>query len=83
MPTKAHAVDQNDEYIRIENVTKRFGDFVAVDNVSLSVFKSEIFCLLGVRLWQDHTAAHVGWLRVPNFWPDLHRWSRHGGDPAL
>lgn len=47
MPTKAHAVDQNDEYIRIENVTKRFGDFVAVDNVSLSVFKSEIFCLLG------------------------------------
>ncbi|MDH5254473.1 MAG: polyamine ABC transporter ATP-binding protein [Gammaproteobacteria bacterium] len=28
-------------------MTKRFGDFVAVDNVSLSVFKGEIFCLLG------------------------------------
>jgi putrescine transport system ATP-binding protein len=34
-------------YIRIENVTKRFGTFVAVNNVSLSVFKGEIFCLLG------------------------------------
>ena len=35
------------EYVRIESVTKRFGDFVAVDNVSLSVLKGEIFCLLG------------------------------------
>ncbi len=35
------------EYVRIENVTKRFGDFVAVDNVTLSVYKGEIFCLLG------------------------------------
>ncbi len=40
-------VDKTNEYIRIENVTKRFGDFVAVDNVTLSVFKGEIFCLLG------------------------------------
>ncbi len=34
-------------YIRVENVTKRFGTFVAVNNVSLKVFKGEIFCLLG------------------------------------
>lgn len=34
-------------YIRIENVTKRFGTFVAVNNVSLKVYKGEIFCLLG------------------------------------
>jgi putrescine transport system ATP-binding protein len=34
-------------YVRIENITKRFGDFVAVNNVSLSIFKGEIFCLLG------------------------------------
>ncbi|MGB8327474.1 MAG: polyamine ABC transporter ATP-binding protein [Steroidobacteraceae bacterium] len=34
-------------YVRIEHVTKRFGDFVAVDNVSLEVMKGEIFCLLG------------------------------------
>jgi putrescine transport system ATP-binding protein len=34
-------------YVRIENITKKFGDFVAVNNVSLKVFKGEIFCLLG------------------------------------
>jgi putrescine transport system ATP-binding protein len=40
-------VDQAREYVRLEHVTKRFGDFVAVDNVSLTIFKGEIFCLLG------------------------------------
>jgi putrescine transport system ATP-binding protein len=38
---------QAQPYIRIEHVTKRFGDFVAVDNVSLEIYKGEIFCLLG------------------------------------
>ena len=33
--------------LRIENVTKRFGDFVAVNDVSLDVQRGEIFCLLG------------------------------------
>jgi putrescine transport system ATP-binding protein len=34
-------------YVRVENVSKRFGDFVAVNNVSLDVERGEIFCLLG------------------------------------
>jgi len=34
-------------YVRIADVTKRFGDFVAVDRVSLEVRRGEIFCLLG------------------------------------
>src|SRR3982751_6640360 len=34
-------------YITIEGVTKRFGDFVAVNNVSLKIYEREIFCLLG------------------------------------
>ena len=34
-------------YVRIANVTKKFGDFVAVDNVSLEIQRGEIFCLLG------------------------------------
>jgi putrescine transport system ATP-binding protein len=34
-------------YVRIERVTKRFGDFVAVDDVSLNIYKKELFCLLG------------------------------------
>ena len=34
-------------YISIRNVTKRFGDFVAVNDVSLKVYRQELFCLLG------------------------------------
>jgi putrescine transport system ATP-binding protein len=34
-------------YIRIENVTKKFGEFVAVADVSLNIYQGEIFCLLG------------------------------------
>jgi len=34
-------------YVRIENLSKRFDDFVAVDDVSLDIHRGEIFCLLG------------------------------------
>jgi len=34
-------------YVHIDGVTKRFGDFVAVNNVSLKIYKKELFCLLG------------------------------------
>jgi putrescine transport system ATP-binding protein len=34
-------------YIRIERVSKSFSGFVAVDNVSLNIYRSELFCLLG------------------------------------
>ena len=34
-------------YLQIKNVTKQFGAFKAVDNVSLDIYKGEIFCLLG------------------------------------
>ena len=39
--------DPAQAYVRIAGVTKRFGDFVAVDNVSLDIRRGEIFCLLG------------------------------------
>ncbi len=40
--------DPNAEpYISIEGVTKRFGDFTAVDDVTLNIYKDELFCLLG------------------------------------
>ncbi|MFL1456688.1 ABC transporter ATP-binding protein [Marinobacter sp. GN3S48] len=34
-------------FVKIENVTKKFGDFTAVDNISLNIYKNELFCLLG------------------------------------
>ncbi len=36
-----------DDYVRIEGVSKEFDGFVAVDDVSLSIRKGEIFALLG------------------------------------
>lgn len=34
-------------FIRFENVTKRFGDFTAVDNLTLNIYEREFFALLG------------------------------------
>jgi putrescine transport system ATP-binding protein len=34
-------------YIRIERVSKKFGEFTAVNEVSLAIYRGEIFCLLG------------------------------------
>ena len=34
-------------FLQIKNVTKKFGDFTSVYNVSLDIYKGEIFCLLG------------------------------------
>ena len=34
-------------YVRIDRLTKRFGEFTAVDQVSLDIPRGEIFCLLG------------------------------------
>jgi putrescine transport system ATP-binding protein len=34
-------------YVQVEHISKSFGDFKAVDDVSLKIYKGEIFCLLG------------------------------------
>ena len=46
-PTMPASADPGSAYVRIANLTKRFGDFVAVDDVSLDIRRGEIFCLLG------------------------------------
>jgi putrescine transport system ATP-binding protein len=48
---KAHKAPWKDPraepYIRIDDVTKKFGEFIAVNDVSLNIYRGEIFCLLG------------------------------------
>src|SRR6516164_7613222 len=34
-------------YVEVEGISKSFGDFKAVNDVSLKIYKGEIFCLLG------------------------------------
>ena len=36
-----------DNYLVIENITKTFGDLVALNDISLSVEEGEFVCLLG------------------------------------
>jgi iron(III) transport system ATP-binding protein len=42
----AAATDQK-PFLKIENLTKKFGDFTALDSVSLEIFESEFVCFLG------------------------------------
>ncbi len=41
--------DADDEVIRVHNLQRRFGDFIAVNNISFSVRRGEIFGLLGAN----------------------------------
>ncbi|MGB7391618.1 ABC transporter ATP-binding protein [Marinomonas sp.] len=34
-------------FVQIDQLTKQFGDFTAVNSVSLDIYKNELFCLLG------------------------------------
>ena len=46
-------------YVRIEKLTKKFGEFVAVDDVSLNIYRGEIFCLLGGSGWGKTTLLRM------------------------
>lgn len=35
------------EYLQIDKITKKFGDFVALDSISLDVYEGEFICFLG------------------------------------
>jgi iron(III) transport system ATP-binding protein len=45
-PPTANA-DHSTPYLQIDRLTKQFGPFVALDNVSLDVFEGEFVCFLG------------------------------------
>jgi len=47
MLVQPRSVGDGESMIRVENLTKKFGDFVAVDSISFDVKKGEIFGLLG------------------------------------
>ena len=38
---------ENAPFIKLQSLTKKFGNFAAVDNVDLDIYQGELFCLLG------------------------------------
>jgi len=40
-------VGDKDAYLKVENLTKKFGDFTALKDISLEVFEGEFVCFLG------------------------------------
>jgi putrescine transport system ATP-binding protein len=52
----SQSIDYNDRpwldpdaepFIKVQSVSKHFGDFTAVDSVDLEIYKGELFCMLG------------------------------------
>ena len=49
MPNSTVSGSPDDEIIHVENLTRLFGNFIAVNNISFSVKRGEIFGLLGAN----------------------------------
>jgi putrescine transport system ATP-binding protein len=45
--TKPSDASKPTPYVRLDRITKRFGEFTAVEHVSLDIERGEVFCLLG------------------------------------
>ena len=52
----------NEKVIICKGLTKKFGDFVAVDHISFEVNKGEIFGFLGANGAGNHRHAITGFL---------------------
>lgn len=52
-------MDNNDKVIQVTNLTKRFGDFTAVDAISFNVSRGEIFGFLGANGAGKSTAMRM------------------------
>ena len=70
-------------FIRFENVTKRFGDFTAVDDVTFRVERGEILGFLGTVIGIDtlspHDCRHYWATRAASEGVSLERLKQAGG----
>ena len=45
--TDTNKISKDKPLLEIRGVSKKFGDFIAVNNVDLDIYQGELFCLLG------------------------------------
>ena len=66
--------------IRVENLSRSFGEFKAVDNISFEVGKGEIFAFLGPNgAGKTTTIKMLTTLLQPTSGQDLAGWAGSGG----
>ena len=67
-------------YVQVDRITKSFGDFKAVNDVSLKIYQGEIFCLLGASGWIRAVKRRRKWATKSSCcWTRSRRlWSRRG-----
>ena len=53
LSNQSWSAPEEEPIVQIRNVTKRFGDVYAVDDISLDIHRGEFFSLLGAR--EKHT----------------------------
>ncbi len=71
-------------YVRLQAVSKKFGEFAAVDTVSLDIRRGEIFCLLGGSGSGKTTLLRMlAGFETPSAGQHLHRWRGHERGAAL
>ncbi len=58
--------------IEARSLTRRFGSFTAVDDVSFTVPDGALLALLGPTARQDHDGAHARWPNRAKRWQCHH-----------
>ncbi|MBN1679608.1 MAG: ABC transporter ATP-binding protein [Anaerolineae bacterium] len=84
-PQTTHAAEGGHSVLRMEQVTKRFGDVVAVDDLTLDVYEGEIFGFLGPNGAGKTTSINMmcGLLKADAGLVTIHGQPVHDGDPDL
>jgi ABC-type transporter Mla maintaining outer membrane lipid asymmetry ATPase subunit MlaF len=61
-----------EKIIEVRNLSKKFGSFTAVDNISFEVYKGEILVFLGK--WSRKTTAMKMLIGISTYWEKLCSW---------